>query len=1439
MMSRLRASLVGAVILAAVSAPAVAADQPSAWAVVVGIDGYENPAVPRCSGAGADAREIQRWLIGEAGWPANHVLRMDANAPKTHGAANLPISTLYPSRENLEWAVRDWLKAWVRKDDLVLIYFAGQAASLKPEPRARPGTPGRDYLLPIDARPDRLAATGWDLSDAIDELAAKGENPILLWLDTSPNGRGKPVLSGSAVDPNAKRWLADLTRWPGVSVWLASDKGPSPEVGAGTKHSPFVTALFSAIGPKAESRNLLGMLDRLNHDSVLKKQGFRTEGGLSPDLSLWANSIGPRRFPPSEILLQQGHAQYVSRVALTPDGTHAVSSSGDATVRVWRLEDRALVRLLSNHLVEVSAMALSSDGRLLASGDGAGALRVWRLPEFQALVMPAPRPHDRGVSQICISPDGRQLASLDGGGTVMLWEVSGDSLKDKTIAKRATALAFGEDAIAVAGSEGGRAPWLRLYRRDGAISRELPAPAGLISLKCLIANDGFVAYGDRSGRVRAYDVATGQERIARDLTEPVATLAMSRSHLAVGAANAIHILSIDPAGRSTTLPALEAVDQLAWSGDGNRLAATTRSGQVLCWDRNEAAGGWNAISLQNDPDSPTAATSIAFAPDGGGLVAGCRDGELRRWALPSGRQAARIDSHRGQIAALSVSPDGRFMLQVTKDQKAQIWDLQEGRSLRVIDGRWQAGAFLRDGRRLAMTDGEGSVRIVDLGRGTVEKAVFDRPLAEEGNQPTQWGFSSLTVSPDGRHIAATSPDGPLACVWKVDGGAPVKTIRAHTDFITSVQFAEKGDMLITAGLDGQVKAWSLSSGVQPVWVCATGTEAEPNPISAALLGPGDPRWLVTGHRDGRVVYWELGPRGALKPRRLGQLEGEVHALVASPDGRSVVAGGDDKAVWLWSMANLDAAPRRLDPRHHERVNALAAFPNGKVFASGSDDTTVKFWDLAGRSLLGTFAALPASSEWVVFTPDPDGSFDSSPGAEREITWLRDGKVMPLDQFYERYRVFRLADRLRQAERPAASVVLRTTTPPPNLAIDRPGTTQETRQVELAVSLGAGDVADLRLYHNGVPIRDDGDFVRVDPANPKRRFVRVSLRKGTNRFHALAARSDRSSIDGRSNLVEINYNGPDSPARLFVLALGVSEYKYRPLKYAADDARTVARSLSRQGVADEVTPENVIVLTDVNVTEDSVAKAFVKIRQDARPEDTVVLFLAGHADVRLDRSGRERFTLLLPSFPFPTTERLLAMRGGANERGGVNERAAADAPGSVLSYSTLYQQLIRVHALQRLVVIDACQAGAALEDAAVKRIQQRLAEKIDDEAHRARTSYIFASRKNEPAFEVESLKHGLLTHVLLRGMGAAGLQPDPAPLPPNADRDQNQIVTTDELRRYVDDGLPLIAAKVVPDVSRAGTRDQPKSDSPAKSLEVQSTKEREFDLVRIPKGEGKS
>ena len=57
------------------------------------------------------------------------------------------------------------------------------------------------------------------------------------------------------------------------------------------------------------------------------------------------------------------------------------------------------------------------------------------------------------------------------------------------------------------------------------------------------------------------------------------------------------------------------------------------------------------------------------------------------------------------------------------------------------------------------------------------------------------------------------------------------------------------------------------------------------------------------------------------------------------------------------------------------------------------------------------------------------------------------------------------------------------------------------------------------------------------------------------------------------------------------------------------------------------------------------------------------------------------------------------------------------PDSILPYATLYRNIVRLGALQRLVVIDACQAEAIGDDPAVRKIQER----IDYGAQHARTA----------------------------------------------------------------------------------------------------------------------
>ena len=207
----------------------------------------------------------------------------------------------------------------------------------------------------------------------------------------------------------------------------------------------------------------------------------------------------------------------------------------------------------------------------------------------------------------------------------------------------------------------------------------------------------------------------------------------------------------------------------------------------------------------------------------------------------------------------------------------------------------------------------------------------------------------------------------------------------------------------------------------------------------------------------------------------------------------------------------------------------------------------------------------------------------------------------------------------------------------------------------------------------------------------------------------------------------------------------------------------------------------------------VQRAFEKIRRKVkgRPQDTVVVFLAGHADILEGADKRPTYSLLLPKFPFPKDAPLVVAARGP----GVASRIRQAPEGTYLPYSAIYRNFASLDSLQRLVIVDACQAEAVLDDPVVRVLDQVKA--MDRETRQTRTNYFFASRRGEAAGEAKVLNHGLLTYVMLRGMGAPNLAAPPREISEfsqysSADVDKDGIVTTRELHAYVDRILPPLA-----------------------------------------------
>src|SRR5262249_22091346 len=82
-----------------------------------------------------------------------------------------------------------------------------------------------------------------------------------------------------------------------------------------------------------------------------------------------------------ERLRLRGHRSWVTSVAVSSDGKHIASASGDGTVKLWDAVTGQEIRTLRGHAGEVTNVTFSPDGRLLASAGADGTVRLWRIDD--------------------------------------------------------------------------------------------------------------------------------------------------------------------------------------------------------------------------------------------------------------------------------------------------------------------------------------------------------------------------------------------------------------------------------------------------------------------------------------------------------------------------------------------------------------------------------------------------------------------------------------------------------------------------------------------------------------------------------------------------------------------------------------------------------------------------------------------------------------------------------------------------------------------------------------------------------------------------------------------------------------------------------------------------------------------------------------------------
>lgn len=562
--------------------------------------------------------------------------------------------------------------------------------------------------------------------------------------------------------------------------------------------------------------------------------------------------------------------------------------------------------------------AWSPDGERIATADDGGA-QVWDATTYQLLI---PLPHDDTVYAAVWMGD--RLVTACGDGAVRIWDGRrGDGIRELRVRgkePRWYAVAAAGGRVAAVDAAGAiAAVW---DAASGKVLAEIQLDGGSRSVAAFSADNRWLAVGGGTTAqivnttTWRVDIAIAASRLAWDPTAP---------RLIVGnVTGEISILGMQGNQRRIR-EAGRAVEAVAFSPDGTRVAAGLRDGSELVFDVSRAA----MVSDSNPARGRL--LSIEFSPDGARVLAAASSGLSALSDADTGAPAIVFDTPTKAAYTARFSPDGGRVVAATWDGVAWVWSAaepyQRWRSPALADGCGLVGGAEPDGRYLAQACLGHPTRIWDTAR---DQILAELPAIEDGERVPYPAVSS------GGDLAAISR-GDTAEMYELPGGKLVRSVRRSAP-ITAVAIADTGE-LITGAADGEVT--TTASGTTRILAAPSGAAIDallllPDQAIAAADASGRLRILVAGQVGADVA---IGVRARM--------------LRAAPDGHYVLVvpyySGRAEPMALVdcvrrSMIRLTAPP------------AYAARWTSAGILSAHADGAARLWTSDGRPV-GTYGGV--------------------------------------------------------------------------------------------------------------------------------------------------------------------------------------------------------------------------------------------------------------------------------------------------------------------------------------------------------------------------------------------------------------------------------------------------------------------------------------------------
>ena len=418
-----------------------------------------------------------------------------------------------------------------------------------------------------------------------------------------------------------------------------------------------------------------------------------------------------------------------------------------------------------------------------------------------------------------------------------------------------------------------------------------------------------------------------------------------------------------------------------------------------------------------------------------------------------------------------------------------------------------------------------------------------------------------------------------------------------------------------------------------------------------------------------------------------------------------------------------------------------------------DNKTI-LWDLKNDKVLYTRIQLEGL-DWLAY--DEHYRFDGTPGAIEKLYFVCGLEVVELNQVKDSLYVPNLVQRIMNGENldhlPKLSDLNICGVTPIVEPIDK-----GDKGYHYEITPRTGGVGDIEIYLNGVvrqtenakrlKLKNGKYSIQVDPKLIERYQI-----PGEALQVKVIAKTANNSISSRGVVLDLESDEPTSIRKpsLHAVMIGVDDYKddNLDLNYAAKDANDLHQALEQASKKFfNVDDTNRVFFYNLTRNREgklgtdkikgktpdkaNINQTLEEIEKKSKPEDILLVFFAGHGEI----VDKDQLLLL-------TTEATSANFEGIRMR-------------------ELLEQLNKIPAGKRVLILDACHSGAAINNMDMaqltgkrdvkdaERQSQRLKE-LDKLASKSGFAIITASSSDQKALELPQYEHGLMTYALLNAM----------------------------------------------------------------------------------------